>query len=256
MMLVPAGAFEMGDAAGESNAKPVHRLLLSTYYIDRFEITLAQYKYFLEQRRLKNNPYREISSSVLNAVPSDRHPVVGLAWRDAKAYAEWSGKTLPTEAQWEKAARGTDGRLSPWGSDAPVWERPRAPKQIDRVGSFAWDVSVFGCFDLAGNAWEWCADWYDPAYYAHTPPNDPAGPAESLPPVSFRDPEKVIRGGSPNWNVAWRGFSGIQEEPLHVGFRCVFEVERAAPRAVPGAVVEAPRQAQPPARIPPGGYKF
>jgi formylglycine-generating enzyme required for sulfatase activity len=258
MMLVPAGDFEMGSTNGEPNTRPAHRVRLKAFYVDRYEVTLIQYKHFLEQRRLKNNPYRDLSQASLAAVPSDHHPVVGMAWRDANAYAEWSGKTLPTEAQWEKAARGGDARTFPWGSGTPVWEKPRQPKQIDPVGSFSWDVSPYGCFDLASNAWEWCADWYDSNSYNSSPAEDPEGPKAALPPVSFRDPEKVIRGGSPKGDVTWRGFSGIQEEPLHVGFRCALEVERTAPRTPAGVVTEAPRSAQPPpaARIPPGGYKF
>jgi formylglycine-generating enzyme required for sulfatase activity len=117
MMLVPEGEFEMGNNTGEPNAAPIHRVKLKAYYIDKFEVTLLQYKHFLEQRRLEKTPYRELSQAALSAVSSDRHPVVGVAWRDANAYAEWSGKSLPTEAQWEKAARGTDRRLFPWGEE-------------------------------------------------------------------------------------------------------------------------------------------
>jgi formylglycine-generating enzyme required for sulfatase activity len=259
MMLVPAGEFEMGNANGEPNVRTVHRVRLKAYYIDRYEITLTQYKHFLEQRRLKGTPYRDLSAASLTAVPSDRHPVVGLAWRDANAYAEWSGKTLPTEAQWEKAARGTDRRLFPWGTGQPNWEKPRQPKQIDRVGSFAWDVSIYGCFDMAGNAWEWCADWYAPNAYDRNFVEDPEGPKTAPPPVAARDPEKVIRGGSAQWEVTWRSFGGIQDEPLHVGFRCALEIEKLVPRTPPLTVVtESPRDTQPqaPTRIPPGGYKF
>jgi sulfatase modifying factor 1 len=258
MMLVPAGEFEMGSSAGESNAKPPHRVRLKAYYVDRYEITASQYSHFLEQRRLKKNPYRELSPAAANAAPTERHPVVGVAWRDANAYAEWSGKTLPTEAQWEKAARGGDTRLVPWGTGEPKWEKPRAPKEIDRVGSFAWDVSPYGCFDMASNAWEWCSDWYDPIYYNSNVVDDPEGPTTAPPPIASRDVEKVLRGGAANWDVTWRGFAGIQDEPLHAGFRCVLEVERVAPRAATGVVTEAPKAAQPqvPTRVPPGGYKF
>jgi formylglycine-generating enzyme required for sulfatase activity len=260
MMLVPEGDFEMGNNAGESNAKPVHRVKLKVYYIDKFEITLLQYKHFLEQRRIEKNPYRDLSQAALAAVPSDKHPVVGVAWRDANTYADWSGKSLPTEAQWEKAARGTDGRLFPWGSGAPTWEKPRVPKQIDRVGSFSWDVSVYGCFDMAGNAWEWCADWYDPNFYHSSPTEDPDGPNSAPVPTVFKDFEKVIRGGSAAWDSTWRGFSGIHEEPVHVGFRCVLDIERLAPRAtVVAPASNPPVSGRIPAtapKVPPGGYRF
>jgi formylglycine-generating enzyme required for sulfatase activity len=258
MMLVPAGDFSMGTDNGAPNARPSHRVRLKTYYIDRYEITLMQYKHFLEQRRLKNNPYRDLSPDQLALIPTEHHPVIGVAWRDANAYADWSGKSLPTEAQWEKAARGSDGRDFSWGTGSPTWDKPRQRAQVDRVGSFAWDVSPFGCFDMAGNAQEWCADWYDASYYVSSPAENPEGPRVAPPPVTFRDPEKVIRGGSTKWEVTWRGYSGILEEPMGVGFRCVLELEPAAPRLPQGVVTESPRQppAPPPARIPPGGYKF
>ena len=258
MQLVPSGEFEMGGMDGEPTTEPLHRVFLTTFYMDRYEITLLQYNHFLEQRRLKNNAYRSLSHEALAVIPSDRHPVVGLAWRDAQAYAEWSGKSLPTEAQWEKAARGTDGRPFPWGQGDPQWERPRASKQLDPVGSFAWDVSPYGCFDMVGNAWEWCSDWYNPVSYATSSYRDPGGPEVAPPPVSSRAPEKVIRGGAPTWDARWRGFAGIDEAPFHVGFRCVLEVERVLPRPPAPPVVEAPRQAPAPTQLrpPPGGYKF
>jgi formylglycine-generating enzyme required for sulfatase activity len=256
MMLVPEGDFEMGSDVEASNAQPAHRVRLKTYYIDKFEITLGQYEGFLDQRRLEKNPYRALSPAVSSVAKSGKHPVVGTAWRDARAYALWAGKNLPTEAQWEKAARGTDRRLYPWGTDPPVWGRPRQPRQIDPVGSFTWDVSVFGCYDMAGNAWEWCADWFDPNYYRTSPTDDPDGPASFLPPVEHLDPERALRGGSPRWNI----------EPLHVGFRCVLEVEKTSPLAaatVPGQTPTstspkppAPQPERRPAKLPPGGFRF
>jgi formylglycine-generating enzyme required for sulfatase activity len=182
-----------------------------------------------------------------------------MAWRDANAYAHWAGKTLPTEAQWEKAARGTDGRVHPWGAGSPVWERPREPKQIDRVGSFAWDISPYGCHDMAGGAWEWCGDWYDPKYYASSPAADPPGPSRSLPPLEHSEPERTLRGGSPLWRVSWRAAGGINDELLHVGFRCALETETAVARP---AVVSDTRPVTPKRTAttvrppPPGGFQF
>jgi formylglycine-generating enzyme required for sulfatase activity len=255
MMLVPSGVFEMGSAAGAENTQPVHRVRLKAYYIDRYEITLGQYKHFLQQRRLQNSPYRDLSVAAFAALSSDKHPVVGVAWRDANVYAEWAGKTLPTEAQWEKAARGTDGRSVPWGKGRPKWERPREPKQIDPVGSYAWDVSIYGCYDMAGNAWEWCSDWYDPDAYLTHPEDDPQGPKESLPPVEHLDLEKTLRGGSAQWEVTWRAPGGLNEEPLHVGFRCVLDVERII-RPTPTPEPQRSSVPQNAVPVPSGGYKF
>jgi formylglycine-generating enzyme required for sulfatase activity len=223
-MLVPDGPFVMGSDSAEPAAAPAHRVTLRAYYIDKFEITLGQYKRFLDQRRLEQNPYRDLSAAALRKATSDRHPVVGVAWRDAKAYAQWSGKSLPTEAQWEKAARGTDGRRFPWGEGAAVWEKPRTTQQIDPIGTFQWDISVYGCRDMAANAWEWCADWYDPDFYEYSPDDDPEGPETWTPSVTHTDPERVLRGGSATGDISWRAPGGINAEPGQAGFRCVLNL--------------------------------
>ncbi|GEM_PF-2144209 len=259
MLLVPPGEFEMGSAAGAANARPPHKVTLKAFYIDQYEITALRYAKFLDEKGLRGS-----AADPATVAKTDGHPVVGVAWRDANFYAQWAAKSLPTEAQWEKAARGPDGRTHPWGSGAPQWGKPREAKQIDPIGSFAWDVSYYGCFDMAANAAEWCADWYDPNYYAGSPAADPTGPAESLPPVEHTDPERTLRGGSPTWEVAWRAPGGLNDKPLHVGFRCVLNVEEvvALPTAAASnagttkAAPAPPAETARPRRLPPGGFRF
>jgi formylglycine-generating enzyme required for sulfatase activity len=123
----------------------------------------------------------------------DDHPIVNVSWDDARAYAKWAGVSLPTEAQWEKAARGTDGREYPWGND---WDASKcvnsvgsnSPGGTKAVGSCPAGASPYGGLDMAGNVWEWCADWYGSGYYASSPGRNPAGPASGE--------TRVLRGGS------------------------------------------------------------
>lgn len=111
----------------------------------------------------------------------DDYPMVNLSWYDAKRYAQWAGAALPTEAQWEKAARGTDGRIFPWGND---WDASKSssslwtdhPGKPSLVGSFPTGASPYGCLDMAGNVYQWCADYYDPYYYHKSPKSNPTGP--------------------------------------------------------------------------------
>src|SRR4029079_2889602 len=137
MVRVPAGLFLQGRDGVDPSAGPMHPVELSGYYIDVFEVTLGQYeKYWKETRPLPGRP--------ANHGNADNLPALGVNWKDASAYLEWVGKELPTEAEWEKAARGPKQFLYPWGDGRVLWQRPRTPQQIDPVGSYPADRSIYG----------------------------------------------------------------------------------------------------------------
>jgi len=186
MVLVPAGEFWMGSDDGSDDEKPRHHVDLDAYYIDRYEITNGLYQRFMEATN-RAVP-RFWSDSHLNGASQ---PVVGVSWYDAERYCRWVGKRLATEAEWEKAARGDDGRTYPWGEQ---WDSSRAnSKESQRnkpapVGSYPSGVSPYGAHDMAGNVWEWVTDWYAKDYYERSPRRNPRGPETGA--------WKVLRGGS------------------------------------------------------------
>jgi formylglycine-generating enzyme required for sulfatase activity len=177
----------------------------------------------------------------------EKHPVVHIAWEDAAAYARWAGKRLPTEAEWERAARGgLEGRRYYWGDElspggrwmANIWQGdfPARDQGDDGFAGAApvksFPPNAFGLYDLAGNVWEWCADWYRPDYYAASPKDNPPGPESSVDPDGHDEPKRVQRGGSflcsDNYCVRYRAGARGQGEPRtglsHTGFRCVRSV--------------------------------
>lgn len=199
MVLVPAGAFLMGSSdeqlaawqkAYPGNRRgndfkdelPQHSVYLDAYYIYKNDVTVAQ--------------YRKFCKSTKRAMPEaprwgwqDTHPMVNLSWEDAQAYAVWAGVLLPTEAQWEKAARGTDGRIFPWGNDwdaakcnnsVDIFDPDNHPGKASSVGSFPAGASPYGCLDMAGNVWQWCSDWYGADYYKLSPARNPTGPIKGI----------------------------------------------------------------------------
>lgn len=158
LVYVPAGEFIMGSNDGPGDEKPQRRVYLDPYWIYKHEVTAAQYRRFCSEtgRKMPNAP---------EWGGKDDHPIVRVTWDDAKAYADWAGVSLPTEAQWEKAARGTDGRKWPWGD---MFEAAKCVCSVgtDRtstapVGSMPKGASPYGCLDMAENVWEWCADWFE-----------------------------------------------------------------------------------------------
>ncbi len=192
MIYIPEGYFPMGTGSGEEDQKPMHYVFTSPFFIDKYEVTNSKYKQFIEST---NHPAPKYWEDERFNQPDQ--PVVGVSWFDAMAYARWKGRRLPTEAEWEKAARGNDGRLYPWGKK---WEKGfnlffvnifgmedrykfTAPATYYQSGA-----SPFGVLNMAGNVWEWCLDWYDPEYYKFSPELDPEGPEPKQ--------MKVLRGGS------------------------------------------------------------
>jgi len=221
MVLIPAGEFQMGDSLdGMSWAIPVHTVYLDAFYIDAYEVTNAQYKKFMDATN--HQTPREWKNSDFNA---PEHPVVGVTWYDAVAYAEWVGKRLPTEAEWEKAAcSGLVGRRYPWGNDLDHddanYNGTGGKDQwayTSPVGSFA--PNDHGLYDMAGNGSEWCADWYDSNYYSNSPNSNPTGPSSGT--------CRVLRGGS--WynnsasylRIAYRLYSDPTGTSDSFGFRGV-----------------------------------
>ena len=200
MVLVPAGRFTMGSNHGNDDEKPQHEVELDAFYMDKYEVTTSGYGRFLESSQREAPRYWEtggVFSTATSKAYGDR-PVVGVIWDDAQAYCEQYGKRLPTEAEWEKAARGTDGRTYPWGNDPPTSRHANFDKGynfksygvLTAVGSLTAGKSPYGAYDMAGNVWEWVADWYDKSYYNNSPRKNPRGPSNG----EYR----VVRGGS--WN--------------------------------------------------------
>ena len=190
MKFIPPGPFVMGgrDEESPSNERPSHTVHLSAFFIDPFPVTNLDYLEFV--RATGREPPRHW---LKDKVPAGigRHPVVNVSWEDAAAYAEWAGKRLPTEAEWEKAARGTDERNYPWGNRFVEGERCNSNNMIGTttpVDEFPYGKSYYGLYDMAGNVYEWCQDYYDEEYYRTSPPANPKGPEGGQ--------ERVIRGGS------------------------------------------------------------
>jgi iron(II)-dependent oxidoreductase len=272
---------------------PQHIVYIDAFYIDKYEVTNEQYKKFVDEtgHRVPTVPTKEeviaalkselgeaekISASKINATIQEltstlspwawkdgtyppgksNHPVVLVNWYDAQAYANWAGKRLPTEAEWEKAARSTDGRIYPWGNDwdatrcnnaerialKPLptlqeslkwfydeWETlapvERAQNTTVPVGSYRKGKSPYGVEDMAGNVFEWCADWYDKDYYSHSPERNPQGPKNGT--------TRVLRGGS--WNYpgfklrsTYRNMHAPSIGGAPNGFRCVMDADKVS----------------------------
>jgi formylglycine-generating enzyme required for sulfatase activity len=242
---IPAGEFQMGcdDTNPNENCyseeQPLHNVYLDAYAIDKYEVTNAQYAEFLNaegNQEEGGNTWLDADDSDVRIHESggvwqadagyEDHPVVEVTWYGARAYCEWQGKRLPTEAEWEKAARGaSDTRMYPWGNEDPDCSRlnyydsteGRCVGDTAPVGSYPSGASPYGALDMAGNVWEWVNDWYDSDYYDVSPHNNPPGPDSGY--------VRVLRGGSwpYDWytvRVAYRSYDNPSYSRDTIGFRC------------------------------------
>lgn len=285
MILIPEGLFLMGstkediaklleldrniEAERLENEIPQRKIHLNAYLIDKYPVTNAQYKKFIESGGYTQKAFwsdagwqyiaqaKPLENKELDGVFQGESdcPAVNISWYEAEAYAAWAGKRLPTEAEWEKAARGDDGRIYPWGNEFDKTRLNCAEAKIEKptpVTNYPQGQSIYGCFDMAGNVWEWTADWYDSQYYRHAPDNDPQGPTMAEENPYFGRPEevgisiydlkpspagktlsgcKVLRGGS--WNgsgiVHVRCSNRDYDEPTYkndtISFRCAKSLE-------------------------------
>jgi len=246
MVVIPAGEFQMGSNDDNYDEKPAHTVYLDAYSIDVYEVTNAQFKKFLEAnsqwRKNKIDPkyhdghYLKDWNGMRYPKGKANHPVVYVSWYAAAAYAQWAQKTLPTEAQWEKAARGSlVGKKYPWGDtisrkNANYYGKGGRDKwdKTSPAGSFP--ANSYGLYDMAGNVWEWCADEYDSDYYSKSSKSNPTGPGT---PVSFVGggftsvtTRRVFRGGS--WGIINNTVRCANRDGFsptftlnNVGFRCV-----------------------------------
>ncbi|MBU6351134.1 MAG: formylglycine-generating enzyme family protein [Chloroflexi bacterium] len=243
-ILIPAGSFQMGcDSSNpaengcnngwQNDELPLHTVTLDAYYIDKYEVTNARYKACVDAGGCTapaggvdswtRSPYYGTSTYA-------DYPVVKVTWNQASAFCAWAGGRLPTEAEWEKAARGSsDTRKYPWGNSAPDCTKLNygyyngdCVGDTSRVGFYPSGASPYGVMDMAGNVWEWVNDWYDSDYYSVSPGVNPQGPSTAPSTGSYR----VLRGGS--WFVIGnyvRSASRFYNVPDHwvnyYGFRCV-----------------------------------
>jgi len=238
MVLVPAGNFLMGTSDDDmklyrkifplrrdsrfDNERPQHTVYLDAFYIDKFEVTNSRYLKFLNETGYQASSYLDFPLHNRSNFPA----IVGK-WQDAYEYAKWAGKRLPTEAEWEKAARGTDGWIWPWGNkwDASKLNANDGNGEIDGyaqtapVGQYPESASPYGAYDMAGNVWEWVADWYSPDYYKISPSSNPQGPKSGK--------YHVLRGGSwadnNDFTRCASRFGITDPGSLLSGFRCVLK---------------------------------
>ena len=236
MVKIPAGKFTMGSTEQEDE-KPMHDVNLCDFCIDKYPVTNGQYRKFCDATGRDYPPGPGFSGTPDYFTKNADYPVVNVSWEDARAFCEWAGKRLPTEAEWEKAARGQDGRKYPWGNTEPDGSQCNfadkrsgfswADKKVDDgfaqmspVKQYPAGASPYGVMDMAGNVWEWCNDWFADDYYKESPAENPKGPDSGS--------VRVLRGGS--WCndpvslcCACRFVGEPSYRSLVIGFRCAVD---------------------------------
>jgi formylglycine-generating enzyme required for sulfatase activity len=248
LVCVPSGEFLMGsapsDPLSEDFERPQHSIYLDAYWVDQIEITNALFSQFVKATghvtqaemdgwswefnghsfsKLSGTNWRHPRGPDSSLQGLDDHPVVRISWDDVYAYCSWAGRRLPTEAEWEKAARGTDGRLYPWGDASPSSRVLNFNSNLGTtapVGSYPDGVSIYGAYDMAGNVWEWVMDWHQEYYYHNSPFENPIGPPNG--------DGRGMRGGS--WfsseigvRAAYREWGYQDGSYWSTGFRCVLD---------------------------------
>ncbi len=236
-ILIPAGSFQMGcdssnsaeygcNSSFQANELPTHTVTLDAYTIDKYEVTNARYKTCVNAGgcTAPQNVNSYARSPYYGTSTYANYPVINVDWHQASAFCAWTGKRLPTEAEWEKAARGTDGRKYPWGNQEPDCSRanhspsPACVGDTSQVGAYPNGASPYGVMDMAGNVFEWVNDWYGWNFYSVSPSDNPQGPATGT--------QRVLRGGSwGNNNLYVRSAYRSSNYPgswfRDEGFRCV-----------------------------------
>lgn len=234
MVQIPEGPFTMGSKEGDPDEAPEHQLYLGTYYIDKKEVTQAEYDRFVRMTK-RGKPFVPVFEDDISKIQKPNLPAMGMSWGDAVAHCRWAGKRLPTEAEWEKAGRGEGKRRYPWGDEFGTG-RANVDGDEDRFqylappASFESGRSPYGLYDMTGNVAEWVADTYDEQYYQRSPYRDPQGPEDGQ--------HKVIRGGSwretqHNARLSKRFQAKMWRTDSTIGIRCAKDADeqRAGPRA-------------------------
>ena len=246
VVLIPGSDFQMGSDVN-ADEKPIHTVFVDSFYMDINEVTVAAYRQFVHQTGHPPPDWNQVS----NYSPTDEHPIVLVSWHDAMTYAKWVGKRLPTEAEWEKAARGgMIQQVYPWGEMTPDgiqcnfadkhltlywWADPQADDGYTYTAPIrSYPQNEYGLYDMAGNVWEWCLDEYDAGFYAVSSDTNPIAGIDTIEGISDVFPSvssaRVVRGGS--WLVTamnCRNAVRFRLAPISksasVGFRCVMDLE-------------------------------
>lgn len=221
MVYVEAGPFNMGSDLYQRDEQPIHQVTLDAFFIDITEVTNADYAKCQRSGKC-HSPHRNKKATRGESIQTGpNYPVVAITWFDAQGYCKWAGKRLPTEAEWEKAARGTTGNPYPWGKEIDCKHANYNRCEVNHpqpVGSYPDGKSPYGALDMAGNVMEWVSDWYDSQYYSKSPARNPTGPDDGV--------KKALRGGSYDYTfssvrTSFRFADLPRNWDLKYGFRCV-----------------------------------